>query len=332
MHMQSCQLSARLCFAPSFLMDHRSGKDEDAEVDLESGLAPTEGNTKQGEVLFTKISCIKGEDRYNGCCNESKLSVVSMDMVKVTNKLYSVECAENNTPVKEKRKKSSNKKALKPPRPPRAPSLDAADHKLIREITELALLKRARIERMKALKKMKAAKASSSSSSSMFAMVFTVVFCIVILLQGMSSGKSSVASFQGSPVPAGVTEGGLIDIQHQLNPSSSYPNAPGLEPHKIVQQVTGSDLPAKLRRDAVTARMSLSYGIVPHVLLTKDYFLVFQMYFIIVMRLKLLGNLSPVCILVNGGVITSSATACCIHLLKFRVRGDFAFEASQPYS
>ncbi|TKY54268.1 hypothetical protein E2542_SST18674 [Spatholobus suberectus] len=245
-------------------MDHRSAKDEDAEVDLESGLAVTgddsknvsaPGNTKQGKILFTKISyagdCIKGVDRYSGCGNESNLTVVSMDMVKVTNKLYSVECAENNTPpVKEKRKKSSNKKAPKPPRPPRAPSLDAADHKLIREINELAMLKRARIERVKALKRMKAAKASSSSSSSMFAMVFTVVFCIVILLQGMSSGKSSVATFQGSPVPAGVTEGGLIDVQHQLNPSSSDPNAAGLESRKIVQQVIGSDLPAKLRRDA----------------------------------------------------------------------------------
>lgn len=240
-------------------MDHRCARDEDAEVDLESGLAVAEDDSKEGKILYTKISCgfvgdcLKGEDGYSGCCNESKLTVVSMDMVKVTNKLYSVECGENNsTPltVKEKRKKSSNKKASKPPRPPRAPSLDAADQKLIREINELAMLKRARIERMKALKRMKAAKVASSSSSSMFAMVFTVVFCIVIILQGMSSGKGAVATFQESPVPAGVTEGGLVDVQHQLNPSSSKPNAPVLESHKIVQQITGSDLLAKLRRDA----------------------------------------------------------------------------------
>ncbi|KAL2338929.1 hypothetical protein Fmac_013375 [Flemingia macrophylla] len=230
-------------------MDHRSGaKDEDIEVDLESGLSVTEDdthnvstpcNTKQGKILYTKISCgfvgdcLKSEDRYSGCCNESKVTVVSMDMVKVTNKLYSIECGENNnTPVKEKRKKSSTKKASKPPRPPRAPSLDAADQKLIREITELAMLKRARLERMKSLKKMKAAKGASSSSSSMFAMVFTVVFCIVIILQGMSSGKSAVATFQGSPVPAGVSEGGPVDFQHQLNPSSSDPNASVLKSHK----------------------------------------------------------------------------------------------------
>ncbi|KAK7363450.1 hypothetical protein VNO77_05594 [Canavalia gladiata] len=244
-------------------MDQRSVKDEDAEVDLESGLlAVTEdyskNASKQGKTLFAKVSCglvgdsIEGEDRHSVYCDESNLTLVSMDMVKVTNTLLmGQECAENNTPLKEKRKKFSNKKAPKPPRPPRAPSLDAADHKLIREIAGLAMLKRARIERMKALKKMKATKATSSSSSSMFAMVFTVVFCVVIIFQGMSSGKGSVASFQGSPVPAGGAEGGLIDVQHQLNPSSSDPNAPSLEPHKIVRQVSG--LGIKLRRDEATA-------------------------------------------------------------------------------
>jgi hypothetical protein len=60
--------------------------------------------------------------------------------------------------------------------------LDAADQKLIKEISELAMLKRARIERMKALKKVKATKASSNSN--LFAMVFTILFCLVILFQG----------------------------------------------------------------------------------------------------------------------------------------------------
>ncbi|KAJ1418667.1 hypothetical protein SESBI_15595 [Sesbania bispinosa] len=232
-------------------MDDRSVRDEGAEVDLESGLAVIEDdsknvstpcNTKQGKTLFDKFCCglVVGDS--------IKFSGVSIDMVKVTNKLLtrqdSVKCAEN-TPVKEKHKhkKSSNKKAAKPPRPPRSPSLDAADHKLIRELTELAMLKRARIERMKALKKMKAAKSSSSSSSSMFALIFTVVFCIVILLQGMSSGKSSVTSFQGSPVSAGGAEGDLFAVQHHFYSSLSDPNTPGLESHKIVQKFTGSDLP-----------------------------------------------------------------------------------------
>lgn len=159
-------------------MDDRTVKEEGAEVDIESGL-----------TLFAKIS-VKGEqDKHTVYLNESNLCGVSINMVKVENKFLMgkdlVKSVENS-PVKEKRKKSSNKKAAKPPRPPKAPSLDAADHKLIREITELAMLKRARIERMKVLKKMKAAKSSQSSgsSSSVFALVFTFVFCIVILLQG----------------------------------------------------------------------------------------------------------------------------------------------------
>lgn len=82
-------------------------------------------------------------------------------------------------------KKTSDKKTLKPLRSPQALSLDAAHLKLIREIFELAMLKRARIERMKALKKMKIAKSRpSSSTSSFFAMVFTVVFFVVIIFQG----------------------------------------------------------------------------------------------------------------------------------------------------
>ncbi|GMJ09969.1 hypothetical protein HRI_004666100 [Hibiscus trionum] len=109
--------------------------------------------------------------------------------------------------VKEKRKSLGNKK---PPRPPKAPSLDAADQKLIREIVELARLKRARIERMKSLKKLKAdsAKPASSSSSNMFAMVFAVICCAVLLLfHGMSSGGTPT-SYQGSPLPAGAVERG----------------------------------------------------------------------------------------------------------------------------
>lgn len=88
---------------------------------------------------------------------------------------------------KDKRKTMSAKKHPKPPRPPRGLSLDAADQKLIKELAELAMIKRARIERMKALKKMKAGKGSSSPSSSggsFFAMLLTVLFCVVIVCQG----------------------------------------------------------------------------------------------------------------------------------------------------
>lgn len=89
---------------------------------------------------------------------------------------------------KDKRKTMSAKKHPKPPRPPRGLSLDAADQKLIKELAELAMIKRARIERMKALKKMNAAKGSSSFSSasggSFFAILLTVLFCVVLVCQG----------------------------------------------------------------------------------------------------------------------------------------------------
>ncbi|XP_028205185.1 uncharacterized protein LOC114388736 isoform X1 [Glycine soja] len=221
-------------------MNHRSAKDGDTEVDLESGLPLIEDDSK---TLFAKVSggfaggSVKGDDGPSLCCNEPSLSEVSADVMIVTNKPMMGRDSANRaqqTPVREKRKKASNKKAPKPPRPPQAPSLDAADNKLIREISELAMLKRARIERMKALKKMKVVKSSSPSSSntsSLLAMVFTVVFFVVIIFQGMSSGKTSVASFQGSPVSAGESEGGLISVQYQLNPSAVDSNAPGSESH-----------------------------------------------------------------------------------------------------
>lgn len=251
-------------------MDHRSAKDKDTEVDLESGLpllgddsmkVSTPSGAKHGKTLFVKVSggfvggSVKVDEGPSLCCNESSLTEVSADMMKVTNKPMMGKDSVNRpqqTPVKDKRKKCCNKKAPKPPRPPQSPSLDAADYKLIREISELAMLKRARIERMKALKKMKIAKSSSPSSnaSSLLAMIFTVVFFIVIIFQGMSPAKSSVASFQGSPVSVGGSEGGLISVQYQLNPSAIDSNAPGSESHNFVQQVAGSDMPEKQRRDS----------------------------------------------------------------------------------
>lgn len=183
-------------------------KGQGGEVDIESGLAVTKddlGNSIKVEERDSVLDCVK--------------------MVK-----SSVEI--NSPVVKEKLKKSGNKKAAKPPRAPRGPSLDASDLKLIREITQLALLKRARLDRIKALKKMKSAKVSSSPSTSMFAMVCTVVFCIVILFQGMSSsGKSSVTSFQGSPVSSG-DDLIAVQLQHQLNQISSQQHGPSSESHK----------------------------------------------------------------------------------------------------
>ncbi|KAL3641877.1 hypothetical protein CASFOL_012692 [Castilleja foliolosa] len=153
---------------------------------------------------------------------------------------------EKNGNKKEKRFSMNAKKPPKPPRPPRGLSLDAADRKLIKEISELAMLKRARIERMKALKKMKAAKkaasGSSSSSGNLIALVFTLLFCLVIIFQGchpsqISSSNSSVSS----PTPIGATEGNIVGVVDQPNLSSTSAHAlSGLNPSSM-DLVSGLD-------------------------------------------------------------------------------------------
>ncbi|KAK0606791.1 hypothetical protein LWI29_004443 [Acer saccharum] len=241
-------------------MDHIAQAERNYEVDLESGCTVSEesssseetspGVRKQAKNLLAKVcsrfvdGSIKGEERV-GLCGGNVLNVngVSMENVKVEERKDD----EGKKAVKEKRKKSSNKKAPKPPKPPRGPSLDAADQKLIREIAELAMLKRARVERMRALRKMKAAK-QSSSNSNLFAMVFTMIFCLVIFFQGMSSSRTPV-SFQGSPMSTDTTEGALISVQFSGNPSSD-PNGLGYVSPNLVEQVAGSDLREKLNRAA----------------------------------------------------------------------------------
>ncbi|KAL5541496.1 hypothetical protein UlMin_009206 [Ulmus minor] len=242
-------------------MDQSSLRDKGFEVDLESGLVVSDedlsttsvsGSKRQAKTLVSKF-CGGFVDDGMSCCDLSSNGVSPESVEVATNKISEGEGTPDQAGkkvVKEKRKKTSNKKAPKPPRPPRGPSLDAADQKLIREISELAMLKRARTERMKALKKMKAAKASSSSSN-LFAMVFTFLFCLVIIFQGISS-RSSPENFQGPPISGGATEGGsLISVQIYPNPSASISNGPGSESPNIVEQVAGSDPPEKLRRFAV---------------------------------------------------------------------------------
>lgn len=170
-------------------MDHIVPVEKKYLIDLESGFAVSEGGSredtisslkKQVKMLQAKVcsrfmdGSMKGEDKASLCSNVSSTDGVLKGVSKDE---------EGKKEVKEKPKKSSNKKASKPPKPPRGPSLDSADLKLIKEITEIAMLKRARIERMKALKKMKAAK-QSSPNSNILAMVFTVLFFLVIIFQG----------------------------------------------------------------------------------------------------------------------------------------------------
>lgn len=221
-------------------MVHIAPRDRDFAVDLESG-----------RTTCREDGSIKCEDDVNLCGDVLNSGGVFLENAKVVidKKLdgeEAMDLVEKKT-VKEKRKKTSNKKPPKPPRPPRGPSLDAADQKLIREISELAMLKRARIERVKALKKMKATKASSSNSN-LFAMVFTILFCLVIVFQGMSSSRSSSLAFPGSPESAVGTEGSFISVQYFQNVSASDTNGPDSSSPTLVEQVSGSDLQEKVRR------------------------------------------------------------------------------------
>lgn len=151
---------------------------------------------------------------------------------------------------REKGKPMSVKKSPKPPRPPRGLSLDAldaADQKLIKEISELAMIKRAKIERMKALKKMRAAKASSSSSSSggnFLAILFTIIFFVVIILQGCHSSGTSRTN--KSSVPSqGLLESSTVDQQNLF--ASGVPLTSIGSPN-IMQPVPGSNI-AKAEAD-----------------------------------------------------------------------------------
>ncbi|KAK9724969.1 hypothetical protein RND81_05G112100 [Saponaria officinalis] len=126
--------------------------------------------------------------------------------------------------VKEKPKAmSAKKKHPKPPRPPRGLSLDSTDQKLIKELHELARVKRARVERMKALKKAKESKPSSSLKNQLFATLLTVLFCLVLLLQGMSSRTSPSTSIRGTPFSSEIVRQHNI-LSVQQNPLSSAPN------------------------------------------------------------------------------------------------------------
>lgn len=183
------------------MMDHSTWKDKDLHIDLERGVSSSHQDCfdesassarKQANNLLARgsVGFVDGSNKVengfisfenpmtsNGGFLEN-LEVATDKLVEADN----LDNAEKRSPT-EKRKKPSNKKPPRPPRPPRGPSIDAADQKMIREIAELAMLKKARIERMKAIKKMKTTK-SSSCSGNILAMVFTVLFFLVIVFQG----------------------------------------------------------------------------------------------------------------------------------------------------
>ncbi|KAG6748377.1 hypothetical protein POTOM_048297 [Populus tomentosa] len=211
------------------MMSQFVSRGRELEVDLESG-----GTTNEEDKMSDPISAngqtktilkraCTGPVGFRGLANSSNFSDLAADNVEllIDNNSEGEEGKQNITfvdrkDVVEKRIKKNLKKPPKPPRPPKGLSLDAADQKLMKEITELAMRKRARIERLKALKKMRAAK-TSSWSSSLSAMVITIVFCLIIIYQGISSRYSGSLALKGSPEPAVGTGEALVAVQLYKN-------------------------------------------------------------------------------------------------------------------
>ncbi|GAB4842985.1 hypothetical protein Ancab_012963 [Ancistrocladus abbreviatus] len=216
-------------------MDQIASAHEGSEVDLESGGVTTERGLSEEIVVSSAmetsgLGCCRGlldcEARVSSSisspCSDGCLENVRVDKkAGVENDGDGLE----KKVVKKKPKAISAKKPPKPPRPPRGLSLDSADQRLIRELAELAKLKRARIARMKALKKTRDAKGASSKNQ-LLATLFTVIFCFVLLFQGISSRSSSAAR---SHAPSEVAGGGLFSTQFYTNISASNTHGPGSE-------------------------------------------------------------------------------------------------------
>ncbi|KAG5559804.1 hypothetical protein RHGRI_003183 [Rhododendron griersonianum] len=251
-------------------MDHMPPRERDFVVDLESGgtTYAEVGSTDPGlgakvSKTFGKICTGFGSVVDGSFTSEKGISEENLKSLidKNVEGDWATDPVEN-TPEKERRKSTSGKK--KPPRPPRPPkslSLDAFDQKLIKEISEIARVKRARIERMKGLKKMKAAK-ESTSTGNLLAVIFAVLFCLVIIFQGMCPGRSSSITFEGSPESARATPYGFISLHFHKNTPASHISVSSSRSSRhvtslllshtctLVQQVSDSVTGGKVRRAA----------------------------------------------------------------------------------
>ncbi|KAJ6334357.1 hypothetical protein OIU78_011283 [Salix suchowensis] len=185
------------------MMDRFVSRERELEVDLESGGTtidedrtsdPISAN-EQAKTLLKEAWT--GPVGFQGSVNLSNSGEVGAEDVELLIDKNSEEkegrqkASVDRKDAEEKHMQKSLRKPPKPPRPPRSLSLDASDKKLMKEITELAMRKRARIERLKALKKIRAEKASSSSSS-LSAMFITIIFCLIIIYQGMKTFRSLI--------------------------------------------------------------------------------------------------------------------------------------------
>ncbi|XP_054821256.1 uncharacterized protein LOC129320083 isoform X3 [Prosopis cineraria] len=219
-------------------MDQIISRERDFESDLESGgntseedesrdLDPSERHPKNlfgwaWNTLLDFDRFRKHETGVETCSSSSKSADVMDDDVQV----HVDACLEDlqmklpqvkNNNSKEKNKKP-NSKPPKPPRPPKGPLLDAADQKLVQEIAELALRKRERMKKLKAVRKMKARKGSSSSSyAGLSAMVITIFFFAIIIIQGINAGRSTAVGVMASPEPSIAADEGLISVRFSKN-------------------------------------------------------------------------------------------------------------------
>ncbi|KAL5220395.1 hypothetical protein ABZP36_025108 [Zizania latifolia] len=180
-------------------MESKEMHDQDVLVDLEKGncLLMRENNNGvdaniihgQAKTLlngsWSDLIAVKDDQHMPCCSSPSQDFSAKHGEDKTSDGEMKVGLLDKSMGEKEKKKRS--KKPPRPPRPPSTSPLDAADQKLVSELSELAMLKRARIERMKALKKMKNSKPASSIGN-LVALIITVIFCLVILWQGILTG------------------------------------------------------------------------------------------------------------------------------------------------
>ncbi|XP_021978136.1 uncharacterized protein LOC110873505 [Helianthus annuus] len=179
-------------------------KDGEAVIDIESSQSECREDLRYEQVTDDKS--VKNMLRslgltlsFNGLDDGEN----SSDIESLVNNKLEGEKRENigKTHSKEKQKVKNSKRASKPPRPRKGPSLSTSDLRLVKEISEMVMKKRARIERLKSLKKARSARlqtapppsSSASPYMSIFAMMITVLFLIVIILQGFGfcSGSGS---------------------------------------------------------------------------------------------------------------------------------------------
>ncbi|GFQ01541.1 hypothetical protein PHJA_002298000 [Phtheirospermum japonicum] len=236
-------------------MEHNSSKEKEVIVDIEIGHeASHEANAKTGPTSSNKWGkkslnkLVSGVLGFNGSSDGGPAAATVEYPNETTGLLVNENHEQSQGAVPEKKKGGKVKKAPKPPRPPRGPSLDASDMRLIKEISKIAMKKRERIERIKTLKKLKAARMTSSSSaassasltssgSTISAMVITVLFFLVLILQGLGSSSSSNMRVAGAPRPAPETTGGLGLTPAQFYKTVMYNDgaAPSFVPPKFMQ-------------------------------------------------------------------------------------------------